>query len=470
MNHHDNPPFSSSSEGFFKSPFHSVLQDGDSQFLLRCALTHDWDTLIGFCQFLEEIFTVSVPDRVFQWQENRIRAGKRQLLAQDQWGNSALHAACYNKPPVRVVTALLTAASVAPPEPLQIHTILSRDQSNPLLIACATGASLQVIEALLDPPGSGLLNGGSLVTVADQLGSTPLSELAVHYELQRKSPMYAQTALPLDQVHLINTNNGGGILEEQRYDGNYQYHRSRSRRSRRRNRRNNSRDDCLLETFRNKLERILQAAWSASNNTNSSSLTSIVHGAAHIAATVPPVVTRLVCRGYPHMISFTDRHGVLPLHLAVSSHSLLSSSCKNTTGSLPLLLSRHAYFVEQLLNYYPASAQMVVPNTGGRFPLVQAIASGLWWHTMEGGKGPLQLLWEAAPRVLSQLDPVTGLYPAMVAATSMKPWSSSNNNNGTNENSVDRHEAVKALQLDTLYFLLRLYPQVISEMLATNDI
>lgn len=470
------------------SQFHSVMND--HEFLLRSAEAHDWDTVVCFCQFLEDIFTLSVPDRVLQWQKNKIFAAKHQLTHKDQWGNTALHAACYNSPPPRVVRAILNAAANATAsathlthtKPLQVHTMLSRDHSTPLLVACATGASLEVIQALLDPP-QGMVSGGSMVGVADKQGSTPLSELAVHYELQRNSPLYANsytTSLPLDQVQLIPVVTMAVTTTTQQQDNN----------------------SGLLDIFQSKLEALFQAAWR--DTFPSQPFISMVHGLANVATSCPPVVTRLILRGYPHMIGFTNRHGLLPLHLTVSQVPTRQTHHAS-------FVTRHAYCVEQLLEAYPSSARTMISNNkgggdgggGGRSPLLQAIASGWFWHattkatttstTSASGisnidnnsqksntnKGPVQVLWEQDPEGTLHLDPVTGLSPLLLAATSTwsttltqrreeQRGSSSLVTSTTFSSSFTEQEAQEQiLQVDTLFHLLRLNPQVLAECITS---
>ncbi|CAB9517471.1 expressed unknown protein [Seminavis robusta] len=426
-------------DGTLSSQFHAAILD--HEFLLRAATTHDWDTLTAFCQFLEEIFTLSVPDRVLQWQKNRIQCATQQLVATDQWGNTALHVACYNTPPARAVRALLTAASAVSPSPLQIHTMRSRDHSTPLLVACATGASLQVIQALLDPP-AGLVPGGAMVCQADQTGATPLTELAVHYEIQRKSPAHVRHNRPLDQVQLIRDFSSQMATVNDDDDDNH---------TRRRN--NNT---TLLDTFQAKLELLFKAAWSAHFP---SMMISMVHGLAHVAAYCPPVVTRLILRGYPHMISYPNRHGVLPLHLTVATRKRFDTNTNNPT----VFWTRHAYCVEQLLQAYPQAAR---EQWKGRSPFVQAIASGYFWSTATASsknsnkksnstnnntKGPLQLLWQAAPESLAEMDPVTKLCPVQLASATFAAYS------------VRISPQEHVLQLDTIYNLLRANPQVLKE-------
>jgi hypothetical protein len=60
-------------------------------------------------------------------------------------------------------------------------------------------------------------------------------------------------------------------------------------------------------------------------------------------------------------------------------------------------------------------------------------------------RGPLQSLWKCAPGALYEIDPVTGIYPCMLAAS----VAASNDDDGS-------------FSVDTIYNLLRLYPQVLA--------
>jgi hypothetical protein len=122
----------------------------DPKYLLRCALTHDWDNLTRFCTMvLTELFTVAVPDSYQERHWQRVNAARQQLLKKDPGGNSVLQAACYIRPLLRAVAALLTAASVARPEPIPLTECRARDDSTALQVACAAGSLVQVIRALL---------------------------------------------------------------------------------------------------------------------------------------------------------------------------------------------------------------------------------------------------------------------------------------------------------------------------------
>ena len=465
--------------------FNSVLHN-DHEFLLRSAMTHDWDTVVSFCQFLQEIFGGTAPSTILssstsaahldrhrhKHHRNRVWAAQHQLIHKDQWGNTALHAACYNAPPVRVVQAILQAAAASgntsnshdqTHRPLQVHTLLSRDHSTPLLVACATGASLGVILALLNPPAP-LARGGAMVGVADQQGATPLSELAVHYDLQRQSPMQQQhhpagLLLPLDQVELNVSDSSPD--NQQEHDDNI----------------NQSHD--LLQTFQAKLEALLEAAWKDTFPSHPQ-IPSMVHALANVATSCPPVITRLVLRNYPSSVSGHS----CPLHLTVSQ---VPTRGVAHHGSF---VTRHAYCVAQLVAADPAAARMILRKTvkqhspenscekerkSERTPLLQAIASGWFWHATTAASrnsktnnnvGPVQAIWQNAPEGITQVDPVTGLAPILLAATST--WSTTLSQRSSSQTLTPQETQEQILQLDTLFHLLRLNPQVLAECITVT--
>ena len=336
----------------------------DKEFLLRCALTRNWDFLINFCSVILEVLSTSVRDRDVEYQHQRVETARNQLERQDQWGNTALHAACYNNPPLRVITTLLNCASVANLQ--NYHVMLTLDEATPLNIACATGASIDVIRALLNPP-AGLCNGAIAVRISDKRGCTPLSELTIYYELQRKTPLYARTSLPLDQVNLMEVN------------------------------------DPLLESLWGKVELLIRSAWTITSNQHGPWI-SIVHGAAAIAESCPTVLTNLICRCYPAMTAFASRKGVLPLHLAIENSSA------NKHKPLYVLEQRRKKFIEHLINLYPSAVRQ--PSPTRRSVFCQAIASSLRWHLPQGHEcihngddvGPLQCLLRQDPGAFSIAD------------------------------------------------------------------
>jgi hypothetical protein len=146
--------------------------------------------------------------------------------------------------------------------------------------------------------------------------------------------------------------------------------------------------------------------------------------------------------------------GILPLHLAIATDTIRIQSQVD-----PQLVHQRTYFVERLLEEDPSSASFPFPGTN-RSPFMEAIDSGLHWHIpsvlvdrkSESSdimkQGPLQALWKCAPGALYETDPVTGLPPFMLAAA-VQP---------TDPAEADENDI---FQLDSIYSLLRLYPQAL---------
>jgi hypothetical protein len=399
--------------------------------LLRCAATYHWDQLLHFLTVVEEIVASSIRDRDRIAQEQRIQAVYRQVTSTDQWGNTVLHEACYKSPPVRVIQALLTVcAQVSLPlslfnregkeEPRQVSLthFLTQDWSTPLMVACGTGADLDILQLLLSAAqqegGVDDSTTSCLVTVPDRRGCTPLSELVIHYELQRKSTLnrYSLQAMPLDEIGV------GDIGQD--HDGD-------------------STNNELLSTFWAKTEALIRAAWVAQVNSTAStkkrshcggrhvekdintdddafqhllrqsSWISLVHGAAlgGIADSCPTVLTKLICRSYPAMIGFANRQGILPIHCATAfpivvsphddSNCIIHHRCHDnynynanadTKGDddysmatiLVTSMQRRCTWIETLIHWYPRSVQMNHFPHNHRSIFCQALASGLTWH------------------------------------------------------------------------------------------
>lgn len=352
-------------------------------------------------------------------------------------------------------------------QPIQLHLLRAHDGSTALQTACACGASLAVLEVLLDPP-AGLLPGAGLVHAVDRQGHSPLTELVVHYTLEQKRSPRFFNILPLEQIQLV--------------------------------------DDVTVspsfDHFWCKVEALIRAAWLARpigsqpsgdsnerrNHALSPSFISILHGAAHVAGSIPAVLADLICRCYPHMVSFTDRSGWLPLHLAICSRRHIEccsglstnsegdgdSHCgKNGSSSRlsferkqqqqhPFVLERQMAFIKTLLHRYPAAARVSFPDTK-RSTLCTAIAFGMHWHyssilSMEED-GPLKLLYQHCPTLVSERDALTGLFPFALAATQMTTFGVSNDFPGSVQD---------ALELDTVYNLLRIHPQLLQDSFATS--
>ena len=131
----------------------------------------------------------------------------------------------------------------------------------------------------------------------------------------------------------------------------------------------------------------------------------------------------------------------------------------------PKLEQNRVQIIQKLLQWYPHAAK--TPFCNGRLPLVQAIVYGGTWHQIgyaHGGidshqadsLGLLQLLWGYAPEQSLEVDPVTSLYPFMLAATIGQ--------NDVNYG-LERDQDV----IDTVYNLLRKDPQLVAGAVKSSS-
>jgi hypothetical protein len=399
----------------------------NDQYLLQLCLNYDWSAVERCCAFLVQTFELESQDRKHK---ALIVKGSKQLLSINKWGNNCLQVACHHKPPVSIVAAILAAASKVPQGGLNLHTMVNTRNATPLSIACTSGASRKVIEQLLNPP-EGLESSGSTVGIVDDFGSTPFEGLIKRYEIFLKIPQLKDQCQPLDQV-----DESWALAELERSSNDA------------------SEDPSIFSSFLASIDLLIKAAFECHTTGARSehlreSLASLVHGAAYVSEALPTKLTDMILRVQKSMIHKPAPNGTLPLHLAVTCDTILRQiQCH------PQHVFQRAYFIEKILELDPSAALVPVPGNG-RTPLCQAIASGLDWH-MDGIlvplPGPVQQLWNANPDALYTRDPVTGLYPCLLAAVCA--------------DDEDPEEQIDDLyQLDTVYQLLRLYPQVFQEML-----
>jgi hypothetical protein len=121
------------------------------------------------------------------------------------------------------------------------------------------------------------------------------------------------------------------------------------------------------------------------------------------------------------------------------------------------LRMQHFRFVQKLLKEYPDAAKLSILGKE-RSLLHHAILAGLPWHHSElmsvvpttQDQSILQFLFEKAPFLMEHQDTCTGLFPWQLAAIVTKPQRLSKAYDDTVE------------QLDTIYNLLRLYPESIT--------
>jgi len=127
----------------------------------------------------------------------------------------------------------------------------------------------------------------------------------------------------------------------------------------------------------------------------------------------------------------------------------------------PKLEKSRVQLMKKMLLWHPEAA--TAPFLNGRTPLIQAVAHGGTWHTMgyksEGGDcgkdhlGVVQLLWGYAPEKLTEIDPVTKLYPYMLAASV------------PHQVGFDHDRDV----VDTIFCLLRKDPQLVAGALIGSN-
>lgn len=327
----------------------------DEAFLLRCASTYNWDPLLERCRMILDIFS---------WSSDglRVAAAAHQILARDEWQNTPLHLACFHGAPIEVISALLEAASASDP-PIQVTSFLTGDNSTPLLISCATNASEETINAILNPPGDHLTHGGFHAGFPDDLGATPLSELWKRYDSRKKRLL----------------NNWG------------------------------SENPAYEKQLWTNVEAILNAAWRLYTDKREEP-PSMVHCAAYVGESCPMALTDAILDRYSEAVTVRDCRGMLPLHIAICTPP---SSHRHQN-----LKEQRAYMIDRLLDLYPKAARMSVPCKRPRSSFCTAIASGLDWHVgTSSGEGPLLKLWHCAPEALPSRDMETGLYPFLLAAT-----------------------------------------------------
>ena len=412
----------------------------DETYLLRRCSRYDWGSVQLCCNALI---------KVLRHQDSTQGNGKvtsdavKQLLATDPCGNTPLHEACRHRPPLPIIVSMLEAASLAPSGPINIHLIENQTKSTPLVIACSNGACLQVIQLLLFPPPSGLMEAGVHALSSDDHGETAFSGLLEYYEkMMRMIEGTKSSSLDHDdaKVPLKTTS-----IQE---TSTPEYFHS-----------------WLLDS----VESIIRAFWSSTGESDllseetccDSLFLSLVHGAASVCEFLPLRLTDLLLQQDSTVLTATNRMATLsPLHLAVLTDA----------SRLGARISRHRkhvvqrkHFIEALLKVDPSAARKQFPGSSQRTPFCQAVASGLPWHiTPEkmrdkgNEKGPLQSLLKSAPEAMYGRDKVTGLPPTLLAATV-----------AFKQDPISVTEPSDASHLDTVYSLLRLHPQVIQESMET---
>jgi hypothetical protein len=406
----------------------------DEAFLLRCASTFDWNNLTRRCTLIIEIFTTSILDRHESNHLQIKRSAVRQLTQTDNWNNTPLHMACFNRAQDFIIGALLEASAAANVNLVEFQKRNCLD--TPLLIACGMGASPRVIQLLVSSYISGGEECGNAIRMADSTGKTPLVELCQYYEKSRLNRQRQNRRYRNQNSTISPTLQEANLFDAGSYSN-------------------------LFQQFWESSNYLLRSNWMHTRPGGEASFVSILHAAATIAESCPADFIDLILRTNAHMVSFPSRRGVLPLHLAVSTTD-------SNKESYELQQQHRSYVVAKLCEMYPLAVSQVCPFSG-RTPFCQAIASGLAWNdgsssdigvdscsffppdndddsnTPHDVTGPLQTLLQHQPDALYARDLVSHLPPFLLAASIT--------------HTDDR------LETDTIYGLLRAHPQVLSHML-----
>eukprot|EP01082_Thalassiosira_pseudonana_P014232 g12939.t1 g12939 contig7:502860-504380(+) len=402
----------------------------DDQYLFRLASTFGWDEAITLCNSLitgieltvdasrrQQRDTGNMEDGRFNDSlDNSAQAHQKtpqewlnyafnQLLYQDQWKNTPLHAACYVKPPVDVIDALLRIGRVLWKHRsyllhVPVFATASMDNSTPFLVACSTGASTDVLQRYLDEIEYYIDQkwvdsqwARNMILKPDDQGTSPLfGWMAFHNGWIKR---ILSTLASIKEIRLVE-------VQPTLYQSIGDWHVV----------------CCRIAPYCPTSLLDWVAAYQLDGK--------------HVSA-VECAATR-------------DSTGRLPLHRALEAADLFRSTTAQVDKRLPMtgceidsidtpkkqsadeldklslpvkchnnmIETNRLQIVEALLQWHPKAA--TIPFPSGRSPLCQAIAFGSSCHT-NGGTGIVQLLLQYAPASPLEPDPITGLYPFMLAAT-----------------------------------------------------
>ncbi|KAL3934716.1 MAG: hypothetical protein SGBAC_009630 [Bacillariaceae sp.] len=386
--------------------------------LLNACLRFDWDQVQHWCGIFSSVLRNK--------SSNHCDLVRQQLLQQDAWGNTALHAACHFNPSSNILRSILKLAKSTH---LHHHlcTLPNANGAIPLVVCCTTGgASLTCMLLLMEEVES-------KSELCDAKGNSAIGGLLKRYQMLRKVPTFCHSMKPLIEIHSVRANYS--ILMQQQ--------KSCKRRHSQRSAIPNGIDDMALGGFTScwtKMELLLKVAWLMDFETLEE--WSPLHGAANVASQIPPDLSELLVRCHADFVSTPSNQGggALPLHLAIAQGTSQNLEEQSHTEA----------FVQHLIQVDPSTASCPDPRTG-QLPLVRAIEEGFWWNSSSSPSsngGILKQLWTAYPEALDQQDPQTGIYPALLAAI---PRSSSE----LSENQNQR-------QLDTVFSMLKLNPSIIA--------
>eukprot|EP00934_Nitzschia_sp_Nitz4_P006875 Nitzschia sp. Nitz4//scaffold161_size51353//13377//14696//NITZ4_006943-RA/size51353-processed-gene-0.58-mRNA-1//1//CDS//3329537894//6865//frame0 len=162
----------------------------------------------------------------------------------------------------------------------------------------------------------------------------------------------------------------------------------------------------------------------------------LLHAAVSLGAlSCPTPILEYILALYPSQIRELDPFGNLPLHIATGPAAWSQATRRKYRP-------REGELIERLIRADPSVAAETIVQDHGRYPLHRALANR---HTWGGG---VESIFLAAPHVVFLQDPLTRLYPFQLAAAP-----------AGEEMAVD---------LNTIYMLLRSQPDVLSHMDVEN--
>ncbi|GAX12917.1 hypothetical protein FisN_32Lh061 [Fistulifera solaris] len=142
---------------------------------------------------------------------------------------------------------------------------------------------------------------------------------------------------------------------------------------------------------------------------------------------IPLPILQLLLVQYPHQVEWADQHGKLPLHYAVS---IRPRPTKHERSIPPAELRR---YVQDVLNQYPQAC--LVKDAVGRLPIHYCLENRNNETCDNCVDWIVKDVMLACPAAIEIVDPVSCLYPFMMAATDSN------------------------LSLELLYMMLRFHPQ-----------
>jgi len=197
----------------------------------------------------------------------------------------------------------------------------------------------------------------------------------------------------------------------------------------------------------------------SNNNNNNNSNTASEEGLEtplHVACRLdcPPGLFPLFLEIFANHILQPDHIGRLPLHIACLDARVNRRPCEVKTKIQMLLLTSSAAGIQSCAR----------KDHQGRLPFHYALQTGVTW--LEG----LKELFDASPRLLNERDPITLLYPFLLAAAHAEEHGESQSNSTISTNShlnggksqVPRSYPSKSL--NTIYKILRMDPSLVRRM------